>query len=232
MFVLFKALYFVGFIILFSLIAGLIGISFYPSLLLIQATWDASLPIYSLFFGGLALVVGLTTLMFVNVAFIRTLNIIFPITEGNSSVYGSKMAVWAIQYLLMNFMNTVFLPVFRTTPLMNLFYRLMGAKIGNNVFFNTSFIYEPHLLEVGDNSRIGENAVIVPHTSEGKNFTCKKIVIGKNVTIGQYCQILPGAIIGDNVIIGAGAIVPKDKVIESNSIYGGNPLTFIKSYGS
>ena len=231
MFILFKALYFIGFLILFSLIAGLIGIAFYPSLLLIQATWDNNLPIYSLFFAGLGFVMGLTCLMFTNVIFIRLLGIIFPINEGKSSIYGSKMAVWAIQYLLMNFMNTIFLPVFRTTPLMNLFYRALGAKIGSNVFFNSSYIYEPHLLEIGDNSRVGENAIIVPHTSEGKHFTCKKIKIGKNVTIGQYCQILPGAVIGDNVIIGAGSIVPKDKVIESNSIYGGNPLTFIKSYG-
>lgn len=231
MFMLFKALYFIGFIALFSLISGLIGIAFYPAYLIIVSTWNEASPLTSLFFTGLGVVSGLTCLMFTNAIFIRTLSILFPIKEGKSSIYGYQMAVWAIQYLLMNFMNTVFLPVFRTTPLMNLFYRAMGAKIGNNVFFNSSYIYEPHLLEIGDNSRVGENAIIVPHTTEGKHFTCKKVVIGKNVTIGQYCQILPGAVIGDNVIIGAGAIVPKDKVIESNSIYGGNPLSFIKSYG-
>jgi len=232
MFTLFKLLYFIGFIALFSLIAGLMGLAFYPSYLLIHLTWDVATPLLSLFYAGLGVVSGLTCLMFISALFIRILSTVFPISEGKSSIYGTKMAIWAIQYLLMNFLNTVFLPVFRTTPLMNLFYRAMGAKIGNNVFFNSSFIYEPHLLEIGDNSRVGENAIIVPHTTEGKSFTCKKIKIGKNVTIGQYCQILPGAVIGDNVIIGAGAIVPKDKVIESNSIYGGNPLSFIKTYGA
>ncbi|EAT10909.1 hypothetical protein HF888_14305 [Bermanella marisrubri] len=231
MFALFKALYFIGFIILFSLIATLIGLSAYPGYFVVVNTWNSEAILSSLIFSGMAFVITLTVLMFSTAVFIRLVSVIAPIKEGQSSIYGSKMAVWAVQYLLMNFLNTVFLPVFRTTPLMNLFYRFMGARIGNNVFFNSSFIYEPHLLEIGDNSRVGENAIIVPHTTEGKNFTCKKVKIGKNVTIGQYCQIMPGAIIGDNVIIGAGAIVPKDKVIESNSIYGGNPISFIKHYG-
>ncbi|WP_396588553.1 acyltransferase [Bermanella sp. R86510] len=230
MFALFKALYFVGFIILFSLIAALIGVSALPGYYLIELLWQNQYAFSNLMIASFALIITYTLIPFVAAIFIRLLALISPITEGKSSIYGSKMAVWAVQYLLMNFLNTVFLPVFRTTPLMNLFYRIMGAKIGNNVFFNSSFIYEPHLLEIGDNSRVGENAIIVPHTTEGKNFTCKKVKIGKNVTIGQYCQILPGAIIGDNVIIGAGAIVPKDKVIESNTIYGGNPLQFIKQY--
>lgn len=228
MFTLFKSLYFVGFLVLFSLIAGLISVAAYPAYMLITTFWQANSPFTSLFVMALGFVLTLTLLMFVNVIFIRLLGIIFPIRTGKYSVYGMTMAVWSIQYLLMNFMNTVFLPVFRTTPLMNVFYRAMGAKIGDNVFFNTSYIYEPHLIEIGDNTRVGENAMIFPHTSEGKSFVCEKIIIGKNVTVGQYAQILPGAIIGDNVIIGAGSIVPKGKVIESNSIYGGNPISFIK----
>lgn len=228
MFTLFKSLYFVGFLALFSLIAALLSIAAFPAYMLITTYWQAASPFTSLFIMALGFVLTLTLLMFVNVIFIRLLAIIFPIKTGKYSVYGMTMAVWSIQYMLMNFMNTIFLPVFRTTPLMNMFYRALGAKIGDNVFFNTSYIYEPHLIEIGDNTRVGENAMIFPHTSEGKSFVCEKIIIGKNVTVGQYAQILPGAIIGDNVIIGAGSIVPKGKVIESNSIYGGNPISFIK----
>jgi len=231
MFVIFKSLYFIGFIFLYSLLAGLITLASYPVYVTATTLWDADSPLYNVFLISSCFIFGITLLMFISALFIRLLSIVFPIKEGKSSIYGYKMSIWAIQYLVMNFMNTVFLPVFRTTPLMNLFYRLMGAKIGNNVFFNSSYIYEPHLLEIGDNSRVGENAIIVPHTTEGKTFTLKRVVIGKNVTIGQYCQIMPGAVIGDNVIIGAGAIIPKDKVIEANSVYGGNPLSFIKNYG-
>jgi acetyltransferase-like isoleucine patch superfamily enzyme len=114
----------------------------------------------------LGILAGLSSLFACAVA-IRMLNLIAPVKEGRSSVYSIAMAVWATQYFLINAMNTLFLPMLRTTPLLNLTYRLMGARIGKNVFFNSSYIYEPHLVTIGNNSRIGENAVIVPHTTEG-----------------------------------------------------------------
>lgn len=49
----------------------------------------------------------------------------------------------------------------------------------------------------------------------------KQIEIGNNVFIGKKTIIMPGAQIGDNVIIGAGSVV-RGKV-ESNSILIGNP---------
>lgn len=228
MFVVFKLLYFVGFLFLYGIISVLMTIAALPSFYLIRSSWQPSEPAFSLFMVFLGLMLAMTLLMFVFALSIRLINMLFRLREGSSSVYGTQMIIWSVQYVFMNFMNTFFLPVLRTTPLINLFYRLMGAKIGANVFFNSSFIYEPQFIEIGNNSRIGENAVIAPHTTEGSQFICAKITIGKNVTIGQYCQILPGATIGDNVIIAAGAIVPKNKLIEANTIYGGNPLKLIK----
>ena len=49
----------------------------------------------------------------------------------------------------------------------------------------------------------------------------KQIEIGNNVFTGKKTIIMPGAQIGDNVIIGAGSVV-RGKV-ESNSILIGNP---------
>jgi acetyltransferase-like isoleucine patch superfamily enzyme len=51
--------------------------------------------------------------------------------------------------------------------------------------------------------------------------------IGKNTFIGVGAIILPGVNIGDEVIIGAGAVVTKD--IPSNTIAVGNPARVIKS---
>lgn len=51
----------------------------------------------------------------------------------------------------------------------------------------------------------------------------RPIKIGNNVFIGMNCLLLPGTIIGDNVIIGAGSVVRG--TIESNSVYCGNPAT-------
>ena len=48
-----------------------------------------------------------------------------------------------------------------------------------------------------------------------------KVVIGNNVFIGADAIILPNTKIGNNVIVGAGTVVTKD--IPDNSVVVGNP---------
>jgi len=52
------------------------------------------------------------------------------------------------------------------------------------------------------------------------------IIINKNVWLGANVVVLPGVVIGENSIIGAGSIVTKD--IASNVIAVGNPAVVIK----
>lgn len=53
----------------------------------------------------------------------------------------------------------------------------------------------------------------------------KPIHIGSNSFVGLGVIILPGTVIGDNVIVGAGAVVKGN--LESNNIYIGNPARSI-----
>ena len=54
----------------------------------------------------------------------------------------------------------------------------------------------------------------------------KPIKIGKNVWIGSNAAVLPGVTIGDNAVIGAGAVVTKD--VPANRIAAGVPAKVIK----
>ena len=55
----------------------------------------------------------------------------------------------------------------------------------------------------------------------------KPIHIKKNAWIGARVSILPGVTIGENTIVGTGAVVTKD--IPDNSIAVGNPAHVIKT---
>lgn len=50
--------------------------------------------------------------------------------------------------------------------------------------------------------------------------------IGKNCVIGINSIIMPGVHIGDEVVVGAGAVVTKD--VPSNCIVAGNPAIVLK----
>lgn len=66
--------------------------------------------------------------------------------------------------------------------------------------------------------------VLIPFNRQGIKEA--SIKIGDNCWIGYGCQIMPGIIIGDNVIIGAGAVVTKN--IPSNSMWGGIPAKSLR----
>ena len=53
------------------------------------------------------------------------------------------------------------------------------------------------------------------------------VIIGNNVWLGDSVKVLKGVTIGDNTIVGAGAVVTKN--LPSNVIAAGNPARIIKS---
>jgi acetyltransferase-like isoleucine patch superfamily enzyme len=83
-------------------------------------------------------------------------------------------------------------------------------------------------VEIGDYSFIAHEVVISDHAvavppgdEDWAPQSSPRVVIGKNVWIGARATILGEAWIGDNSIIGAGAVVSGR--IPPNCIVGGNP---------
>jgi len=84
--------------------------------------------------------------------------------------------------------------------------------IGNNVTIKCGVqIWNGIILE--DDVFVGPNATFCNDKypkSGNKEFKLLKTVVKKGASIGANATILPGIIIGENAIIGAGAIVTKD----------------------
>ena len=83
-------------------------------------------------------------------------------------------------------------------------------------------------VHIGDYAMIGPNTLITtvnhPLSAKGRRerkAQAKPVIIGNDVWIGGNCVILPGATIGNNVVVAAGAVVTKD--IPDNRIVAGVP---------
>ncbi len=121
---------------------------------------------------------------------------------------------------------------FNMPPIKVLFLKMIGCKIGKNVVLSADeWIFDPYVTEIGDNTTIGARSIILGHIGEG-HLIIKKIKIGKNVLIGSDSFIMPGAIIEDNVILGAKSLVLKDQILKKGKIYAGIPAKEIKKNGN
>ena len=114
---------------------------------------------------------------------------------------------------------------------------LIGAiNLGNksSIWWNAVIRADNEPITIGDNTNIQDSCVL--HTDPG--FPIK---IGANVSIGHKCMlhgctlgnrilvgmgaiVMDGAIVEDDVFIGAGTLVPPNKRLESGYLYVGNPM--------
>jgi len=96
-----------------------------------------------------------------------------------------------------------------------------SIRIGNNVNVQDGSIihctYKKSPVSIGDNVSIAHRAIIHGCT------------IGNNVLIGMGAIIMDDVVINDNCIIAAGAVVSKGSVIEKGSVWAGVPAKKIKS---
>lgn len=115
-----------------------------------------------------------------------------------------------------------------------LWARYLGVKVGQDCrIYITNFGSEPFLIEIGDKVTITSGVRLLTHDGatwlvndeKGRRFSYKKIKIGNNVFIGVDSIIMPGVVIEDKCIVGAGSVVTKS--IPEGSIVAGNPAKII-----
>ena len=87
---------------------------------------------------------------------------------------------------------------------------------GASVWFNAVLRGDTDRLTVGENSNIQDGSIL--HADAGV-----PLLIGRNVTVGHKVM-LHGCTIGDNSLIGIGAVVLNGAVIGNNCLIGANAL--------
>lgn len=121
--------------------------------------------------------------------------------------------------------------------------RVEGAAIaiGDNVGISGATIYARRGIIIGNNTNIGGNTKILDndfHPIEPRarieddkdKIGTESIVIGANCFIGCNVIILKGTQLGDNCVVGAGAVVSGK--FEDNCVIAGNPAKVIKKIES
>lgn len=110
-----------------------------------------------------------------------------------------------------------------------------GLTVGENFNYRADCIIDSShcfLITIGNNVTFAPRVHILAHDASTKRYLgytkIGLVNIGNNVFIGAGAILLPNVTIGDNCIIGAGCVVTKN--IPENSIVAGNPAQIISTY--
>jgi len=88
-------------------------------------------------------------------------------------------------------------------------------------------------VSIGDDAAIGPGTKLFAYSNHyraGSKVTDERITadvrIGNNVFIGANCSILPGSVVGDNIVVAAGTVV-KGELLEPG-VYAGAPTRRVR----
>lgn len=113
---------------------------------------------------------------------------------------------------------------------------------GSSIWFGAVLRGDIDNITIGKFSNVQDNSVL--HTEDGAptkvgDYTVighsailHGCTIGNNCLIGMGAIVLNNAVIGDNCIIGAGAVVTEDKIIPPNSLVVGIPSKVVREVTS
>jgi len=115
-------------------------------------------------------------------------------------------------------------------------YRLMGyCNIERGVILESKLVLDkvyPAGIHIGAHTLVGSHALILCHEHvkrdprDPRNPWVAETRIGRRCFIGVRATILPGVRIGDEVVVGASAVVSKD--VPSHCVVVGNPARIVK----
>ena len=110
-------------------------------------------------------------------------------------------------------------------------------RVGNRVFANFGLVaLDVAAITIGDDVQMGPNVQLLtpthpldPELRRAKWEAAAPIVIEDNVWLGGGAIVLAGVTVGQNSIVGAGAVVTRD--VAPNTVVVGSPARAIKTLG-
>jgi acetyltransferase-like isoleucine patch superfamily enzyme len=136
----------------------------------------------------------------------------------------SLMALrWYVHCTLTLVVRYSFLEFVTPSPFAQLYYRLMGMKIGRNVTINSTAIADPSLIEMADGVTIGGSASVMAHYAQGGYLVIAPVRLGSGATIGLRAIVMGGVEVGEKARVLAGSFVLPNTRIPAGETWAGIP---------
>lgn len=126
------------------------------------------------------------------------------------------------------FVETVAAPWFARaasgTPVMNLWLRALGAKIGRGVWCETYWLPEADLVTLQEGATVNRGCVVQTHLFHDRIMRMDTVVLEEGATLGPHCVALPAARIGAAATVGPASLVMRGDEVPPSTRWQGNPI--------
>ena len=110
------------------------------------------------------------------------------------------------------------------TPVLNLWFRLMGAQIGKGVWIETHWLPETDLVSLGDGATVNAGTVVQTHLFHDRMLALDTVTLRRGATLGPNSVILPAATIGRHSVVGPVSLVMRGESLPDKTLWIGNPI--------
>ncbi|MBV9803599.1 MAG: hypothetical protein JO130_10430, partial [Solirubrobacterales bacterium] len=110
------------------------------------------------------------------------------------------------------------------TPLMSLYLRLMGSKVGRDVWCDSMTITEFDMVELADGCVVNRHAIVQAHLFHDRLMRIGPVSLGAGSTLGPISAILPDAALGAGCSVGARSVVMRGECLPEGTRWHGAPV--------
>lgn len=113
------------------------------------------------------------------------------------------------------------------SPIFNLWNRLLGVRIGKNVWCETWWLPEFDLVTLENGASVNRGTVVQTHLFQDRVMSMEPVTLEDSATLGPNSFTLPGSSIGQRATIGPGSLVQRHEIVPADTCWQGNPAQYI-----
>jgi non-ribosomal peptide synthetase-like protein len=110
------------------------------------------------------------------------------------------------------------------TPLMSLYLRAMGSRVGRGVWFDTLAVTEFDMVELGHGTAVNRNSCLMTHLFHDRLLRIGPTTLGPGATVGPQAAILPDTKIGAGTSLGGRSVVLRGEQLPPGTRWHGAPV--------
>lgn len=151
------------------------------------------------------------------------------VKPGDYPLWGSYYFRWWLVRRVLSVIPTRYLA---GTPMMRLYYRLLGARIGKDAYLGLPQIDAPDLVSIGSGAIVSEGAVLATTSVEHGRLRIGTATLGDNTFVGVMSVVGRNASLGDGAALEDLSALPTGEHIPAGELWSGSPAARQGQYGA